>query len=68
VDWASRSAFERAAAMGRMADIAGERRDDLARTLSLDQGKPYRAEAHDEVEELIAYFEMASADATRIEG
>ncbi len=48
----------------------GERRDDLARTLSLDQGKPQplRAEAHDEVEELIAYFEMASADATRMEG
>jgi succinate-semialdehyde dehydrogenase/glutarate-semialdehyde dehydrogenase len=67
-DWASRSAFERAAAMGRMAEIVRERRDDLARTLSLDQGKPLRAEANDEVEELIAYFEMASADATRIEG
>jgi acyl-CoA reductase-like NAD-dependent aldehyde dehydrogenase len=49
-----------------MAEIVGERRDDLARTL--DQGKPHRAEAHDEVEELIAYFEMASADAKRIEG
>jgi acyl-CoA reductase-like NAD-dependent aldehyde dehydrogenase len=67
-DWASRSAFERAAIMRRMAEIVGERRDDLARTLSLDQGKPLRAEANDEVEELIAYFEMASADATRIEG
>jgi succinate-semialdehyde dehydrogenase/glutarate-semialdehyde dehydrogenase len=66
--WASRSAFERAAAMRRMAEIVRERRDDLARTLSLDQGKPLRAEANDEVEELIAYFEMASADATRIEG
>jgi acyl-CoA reductase-like NAD-dependent aldehyde dehydrogenase len=67
-DWASRSAFERAAVMRRMAEIVRERRDDLARTLSLDQGKPLRAEANDEVEELIAYFEMASADATRIEG
>jgi acyl-CoA reductase-like NAD-dependent aldehyde dehydrogenase len=67
-DWASRSAFERAAAMRRMAEIVRERRDDLARTLSLDQGKPLRAEAHDEVEELIAYLEMASADATRMEG
>jgi acyl-CoA reductase-like NAD-dependent aldehyde dehydrogenase len=67
-DWASRSAFERAAAMRRMAEIVRERRDGLARTLSLDQGKPLRAEAHDEVEELIAYFEMASADATRMEG
>jgi len=67
-DWASRSAFERAAAMRRMAEIVRERRDDLARTLSLDQGKPLRAEAYDEVEELIVYFEMASADATRMEG
>jgi succinate-semialdehyde dehydrogenase/glutarate-semialdehyde dehydrogenase len=67
-DWASRSAFERGAAMRRMAEIVRERRDDLAGTLSLDQGKPLRAEANDEVEELIAYFEMASADATRIEG
>ena len=67
-DWASRSAFERAAVMRRMAEIVRERRDDLARTLSLDQGKPLRAEANDEVEELIAYFEMASADATRVEG
>jgi acyl-CoA reductase-like NAD-dependent aldehyde dehydrogenase len=67
-DWASRSAFERAGAMRRIAEIVRERRDELARTLSLDQGKPLRAEAHDEVEELIAYFEMASADATRIEG
>jgi acyl-CoA reductase-like NAD-dependent aldehyde dehydrogenase len=67
-DWASRSAFERAGAMRQMAEIVRERRDDLARTLSLDQGKPLRAEANDEVEELIAYFEMASADATRIEG
>ena len=45
-----------------------ERRDDLAHTLALDQGKPLRAEAHDEVEELIAYFEMAAADARRMEG
>ena len=67
-DWASRSAFERAGVMRRMAEIVRERRHDLARTLSLDQGKPLRAEAKDEVEELIAYFEMASADATRIEG
>ena len=67
-DWAARSAFERAGAMRRMAEIVRERRDELSRTLSLDQGKPLRAEANDEVEELIAYFEMASADATRIEG
>jgi len=67
-DWASRSAFDRAAAMRRIAASIEARREDLARTLTLDQGKPLRAEAHDEVEELIAYFEMAAADATRMEG
>jgi acyl-CoA reductase-like NAD-dependent aldehyde dehydrogenase len=67
-DWAARSAFDRAAAMERVARIIEERRAELARTLTLDQGKPLRAEAHDEVEELIAYFTMAAADARRMEG
>ena len=66
--WAALSVFDRAAAMERVAEVIDERRDDLARTLTLDQGKPLRAEAYDEVEELIAYFEMAAADARRMEG
>jgi len=66
--WAGRSAFDRARAMRRAAEEIDRRRDDLARTLALDQGKPLRAEARDEVEELIAYFDMAAADATRLEG
>ncbi len=66
--WAALSVFDRAAAMERVAAVIDERRDDLARTLTLDQGKPLRAEAHDEVDELIAYFEMAAADARRMEG
>ena len=66
--WAALSAFERAAAMVRIAQIIEERRDDLAETLTLDQGKPLEAEAYDEVDELVAYFEMAGADATRLEG
>jgi acyl-CoA reductase-like NAD-dependent aldehyde dehydrogenase len=67
-DWAARSAFERAAAMERVAEIVEERRDDLARTLTLDQGKPLHAEAYDEVDELVAYWRMAAADATRVAG
>ena len=67
-EWAARSAFDRAAAMSRMAAVVRERAEDLARTLTLDQGKPLRAEAHDEVEELAVYFDMAAADATRLEG
>jgi len=67
-DWAARSAFERAAAMDRVADLIEERRDDLARTLTLDQGKPLHAEAYGEVEELVVYWRMAAADATRLHG
>jgi acyl-CoA reductase-like NAD-dependent aldehyde dehydrogenase len=66
--WAARSAFDRAAAMRRVAEAIDARRDELARTLALDQGKPLEAEARDEVEELLAYFDMAAADATRAEG
>ena len=66
--WAALSAFERSAAMIRIAEIIEERRDDLAETLTLDQGKPLAAEAYDEVDELLTYFEMASADVTRLEG
>jgi acyl-CoA reductase-like NAD-dependent aldehyde dehydrogenase len=66
--WAARSAFDRAAAMRRVAEAIDERREELAHTLALDQGKPKKAEAYDEVEELIAYFDMAAADATRMEG
>ena len=66
--WGRSSPFDRAAAMHRVAKAIDERREALADTLALDQGKPKRAEALDEVDELIAYFEMAAADATRAEG
>jgi acyl-CoA reductase-like NAD-dependent aldehyde dehydrogenase len=66
--WARRSAFDRAAAMDRVADAIEARRDELARTLTLDEGKPLMAEAYGEVEELVVYFRMAAADATRLDG
>jgi succinate-semialdehyde dehydrogenase/glutarate-semialdehyde dehydrogenase len=54
--------------MERVAGLVEERRDDLALALTLDQGKPLHAEAYDEVDELVAYWRMAAADATRISG
>jgi acyl-CoA reductase-like NAD-dependent aldehyde dehydrogenase len=66
-EWAARSAFDRADAMERVADLVAERREDLARTLTLDQGKPL-SEARDEVAELEEYWRMAAADTTRLEG
>jgi acyl-CoA reductase-like NAD-dependent aldehyde dehydrogenase len=67
-EWAARSAFERAAAMERVAAIIEERRDDLAQTLTLDQGKPLQAESYAEVDELVEYWRMAAGDARRLEG
>lgn len=67
-EWSRRSAFERAAAMERVADLIVERRDELALTLTLDQGKPLHSEAYGEVDELIEYWRMAAADAKRLDG
>jgi acyl-CoA reductase-like NAD-dependent aldehyde dehydrogenase len=65
--WAAATAFERAAALHRVADEVEKRRDDLARTLTLDQGKPI-TEAQDEVEELVQYWRNAAEDGKRLEG
>src|SRR6202163_2466416 len=51
-----------------VADLIESRRDELARTLTLDQGKPLHAEAYDEVAELVEYFRMAAEDAKRLGG
>jgi succinate-semialdehyde dehydrogenase/glutarate-semialdehyde dehydrogenase len=66
--WASLTAFERAAKMHAVGDVIESRRDELARTLTLDQGKPLRAEAYDEVDELVEYWRMAAEDAKRLGG
>ncbi|MET0414821.1 MAG: aldehyde dehydrogenase family protein [Actinoplanes sp.] len=66
--WARLSAFERAALLHRVGDVIESRRDALARTLTLDQGKPLRAEAYDEVDELVVYWRMAAEDAKRLGG
>jgi succinate-semialdehyde dehydrogenase/glutarate-semialdehyde dehydrogenase len=66
--WARLTAFERAAKMHAVGDLIEARRDDLARTLTLDQGKPMRAEAFDEVAELVEYWRMAAEDAKRLGG
>ncbi len=66
--WARLTAFERAAKMHAVADAIEARRDDLARVLTLDQGKPLHAEAHAEVDELLEYWRMAAEDAKRLEG
>jgi acyl-CoA reductase-like NAD-dependent aldehyde dehydrogenase len=65
--WSRTTAFERAAFMHRIADEVEKRRDSLAHTLTLDQGKPLH-ESRDEVEELVAYWRNAAEDGKRLEG
>jgi succinate-semialdehyde dehydrogenase/glutarate-semialdehyde dehydrogenase len=66
--WARETAFARAAALHRVAEICERRRDELARALTLDQGKPLHVEAYDEVDELIAMWNAAAEDGVRLEG
>src|ERR1700694_5718394 len=66
--WARLTAFERAAKMHAVGDLIGARRQQLAHTLTLNRGKPLRAEAFDEVDELIEYWRMAAEDAKRLGG
>jgi acyl-CoA reductase-like NAD-dependent aldehyde dehydrogenase len=66
--WARLTAFERAAKMHAVGDVIESRRDELARTLTLDQGKPLHAEAYDEVDELVEYWRMAAEDGKRLGG
>jgi acyl-CoA reductase-like NAD-dependent aldehyde dehydrogenase len=66
--WAAATAFERAAALRRIADVCERRREELARALTLDQGKPLFGESYDEVDELIAMWRGAAEDGVRLEG
>ena len=66
--WSRLTAFDRAARMHAVGDAIERRRDELARTLTLDQGKPLRTEAYDEVDELVEYWRMAAEDAKRLGG
>src|SRR3954451_23054825 len=66
--WAAETAFARAAALHRIADVCVRRRQELARALTLDQGKPLHAEAYDEVDELVAMWRGAAEDGVRLEG
>jgi succinate-semialdehyde dehydrogenase/glutarate-semialdehyde dehydrogenase len=66
--WAALTAFDRAAKMHAVGDAIERRRDELARILTLDQGKPLHAEAYGEVDELVEYWRMAAEDAKRLGG
>ena len=66
--WAARTGFERAELLHRVADACERRLDELARILTLDQGKPLKAEAEVEVGELVEFLRMAAEDGKRVQG
>src|SRR5215217_458580 len=65
--WGAATAFERADALRRIAEVCESRRDELARICTLDQGKPI-GESYDEVDELVAMWRGAAEDGIRLEG
>ncbi|WP_233452080.1 aldehyde dehydrogenase family protein [Rubrobacter xylanophilus] len=65
--WAALSAWERAEVCHAIAGLLEERKEDLARQLSLEQGKPYRSEAIPDIEETAENFRVAAEDIKRLE-
>jgi acyl-CoA reductase-like NAD-dependent aldehyde dehydrogenase len=61
------SAHERAALLHRVADILESRTSELARELAVEQGKPWRTEAVEEVDETVSNFRKAAEDVTRLD-
>ncbi|HLT97571.1 MAG TPA: aldehyde dehydrogenase family protein [Acidimicrobiia bacterium] len=62
------TAFERAELCLRIYELWQDRIEDVARTLTLEQGKPYRAEAIDDIAESGDYFQIAAEDVKRLAG
>jgi succinate-semialdehyde dehydrogenase/glutarate-semialdehyde dehydrogenase len=62
------SPFERAALCTRIHEAWQERVEEVARLLTLEQGKPFRAEAIGDIEESGEYFSIAAEDVKRLKG
>jgi len=62
------TAFERADLCLRIYDLWQEKVADVARILTMEQGKPYTAEAVDDIEESGDYFQIAAEDVKRLSG
>jgi acyl-CoA reductase-like NAD-dependent aldehyde dehydrogenase len=65
--WAALSAWDRARICHAIADEIEERKEWFARELSLEQGKPYTAEAIPDIEETAENFRLAAEDVKRME-
>jgi len=66
-EWRARSAKDRATVLKRLAALAGEREDELARLMVMEQGKPL-AEARAEVAYALSFYEWFAEEAKRVDG
>lgn len=66
-DWAARPAAERAALVMKLAQAVTDRAEDLARIVTLEQGKPL-SQARGEIGAAVAFLNFAASNARRIEG
>src|SRR4029453_7013349 len=65
--WAAPTALERAEVCHPIADLIEDGKEDFARELSLEQGKPYVGEAIPDIEETAENFRLAAEDVKRME-
>jgi succinate-semialdehyde dehydrogenase / glutarate-semialdehyde dehydrogenase len=65
--WRSLLAKDRARILRRWADLMLERREDLARLLTLEQGKPL-AEARSEIDYALSFYEWFAEEGKRVYG
>jgi len=65
--WAALSAWQRGEICHAIADLIEERREEFARELSLEQGKPYLGEALPDIDETAENFRIAAEDVKRME-
>src|SRR5829696_9537146 len=67
-DYRHWSAQERADLCHRVAELIEENADELSRLTTIEQGKPYHSEAHDDVEDTASLFRVSAEDALRLYG
>jgi acyl-CoA reductase-like NAD-dependent aldehyde dehydrogenase len=65
--WAALSPWDRAKVCHEIADLIEERKEEFARELALEQGKPYAAEAIPDIDETAENFRIAAEDVKRLE-
>ena len=62
------TAFERAEMCLRIYELWQQKVEEVARILTLEQGKPFTAEAIDDIAEASDYFQIAAEDVKRLSG